>query len=83
MQAQAQRKGKARQAKSKSKRKSRYVIKVMNANREEGQVFWFVRTKGCPKSQAFSLSLAANNNNNFCTLIYHIIMHSRFKMEYR
>jgi hypothetical protein len=37
----------ARQAKS--KRKNRYVIKVMSSNREEGQVFWSVRAKGCPK----------------------------------
>ncbi len=39
--------GQARQAKS--KKENRYVIKVMSLNKEGGQVFWFARTKGCPK----------------------------------
>jgi hypothetical protein len=43
----------ARQAKS--KKENRYVIKVMNSNREGGQVFWFARTKGQRPKVVWSL----------------------------
>ena len=51
--------GQVRQAKS--RKENRYVIKVMNLNREGGQVFWFARTKGCP--EPFNWSGKKNEND--------------------
>ncbi len=31
------------------------MVKVMNSNREGGQVFWFARTKGCPEPFNWSI----------------------------
>ncbi len=45
--------GQARQAKS--KKANRYVVKVINSNREGGQVFWFAITKGCPEPFYWSI----------------------------